>query len=238
MIRPEKMIDRIVKMPPASTIAAANKPLDAGRAMSITNNIAHLCEQDASQIVLAMGRAYSLLSGNGYATYSGDVARDGSPPSASGVTKIGQQIGWTDRTALRFGPFSLIADEGDSTVRSTVRKVRVYVRFGATGVIDHAGMCAALTRGSSPAEIVEGRALAYAETAVGSSDTEARFDLEPSAVIDATTPADRSIPSAPESYGSAVQTPVRTYYVWVGWSLWDNSPGTFALHSVAAFEYR
>lgn len=237
MIRPEKMVDRLIVMPSAATIAAANKPVDSGRAASITNNLGHLIEQDAGQLFWDVGETYSTLSSNDLATFSGDIPRDGTPPSAAGVTRTANKIGWSAKTARRYGPFAIIADEGDSAVNAKPRKVRIVARFDAVGSIYLSEMCAAITAGSSPEEILTGRELAYAQGSVTAIETEKRFDLEPDVTVDVTYPTQRGIPSAPTGTGAAV-TQVRTFYVWLGWAMYKTGTGSFTLQSVSAFEYR
>lgn len=238
MIRGERAYDRCIRVPAATGRLHNLASFDAGRAMiDCSSNLAHLCTESVRHLVDDPGFDLDTLSANNLGDLDADIANDATLPSVPGVLHSWQQIGWSQWTARRWGPFTVSADEGDRAVSATPRKVRVIVEV-VFPTSDQAQVCAAITRGSSVDEIYAGHPLAVDEITSGLTGGGLKrlvFDLEPTAIVDATYPADRSVLC---SGTGATTHVVRTFYVWLGFAIWRAFADTIEVVSVNAYELR
>lgn len=236
-VRGEKGIDRLWRTPPASGQLHKAAPIDSGRVMMMASNMAHLCEQNLRHLVTDLAFNLDELASKDLTGYSEDVTRDATMSVAS-AAHVWDQINFSRRTGRRYGPFVLVPDEGDRAVSAVPRKVRVVVQSNVGAGAVQAGVCAVMTRGSSPDDIHTGRYLdAREDSMLASGVVSTTFDLEPSAVVDGSYRYDRSLPSA-QSADGATQTQVRVFYLWMGFSVWRIIPGTLEVLSVSAYEIR
>lgn len=235
-IRSERVADRLVIVPASSTRLNSYRALDAGRAMTdLTSNTAHLCEESVRPLFSAVGPTITQLQANDLAGFTADVARDYPPPSATDVTHAWEEIAWTRNSCRRFGPFSISPDNGDRPTNGTPRKVRVVLQLDVP-VSTRSKACAVMTATSSAEDIRTGRYLDAAEVTYGGTGvTTSRFDLDPQRLIDGAYPYNRTVPCSPSG---ATDTQLRTFYLWVGWSIWAYVPTTFDVLSISAFEMR
>lgn len=210
--------------------------LDAGRVQTdINNNLGHLCEESVRHLVAHPGMTLTQLQANGLTGYVDDVTRDLSIPSATDVAHVWQEIGFSKKSACRFGPFFIAPDNGDRPIAAAPRKVRVVVQLDVPASV-RAGLCAVMTRTSGVEELRSGRFLdAKEKTGLVAGVTTERFDLSPSAVVDATYPHNLTVPCAPTG---ATMAQLRTFYLWVGFSIWAIVPTTFDVLSISGFELR
>lgn len=230
----------------ATTRFADEVALDASRVITeLDSNTAHLCEESVRHLVMDHGYDLTSLGTNDYVGYVGGASLDVTVPASTQVAHVWQEIGWDNVVARRYGPFALVPDEGERPVSARPRSVRVVVEADVPAVSGAAGFACALTRSSSPVEIIDGRYIAAGESAgIGSGVTTFRFDLDPepsSLVSDTSWPVSRQIPSAPTGgAGStgATSTGVRVFYLWVGWSVWDLGSATITVLSTSAYETR
>lgn len=236
-IKGEKAIDRLWRTTHASAQLHAYAPIDSGRVMMMSSNISHLCEQSTRHLATDVAQTLDELASKDLTGYSEDVTQDATMPVAS-AEHVWDQINFSRRTGRRYGPFVLIPDEGDRAVSATARKVRVVVQSNLGAGAVQAGVCAVMTRGSSVDEIHSGRYLAAEEdTALSSGVQTTRLTLTPTAVVDGSYRHDRVLPSAPSADG-ATMTPLRMFYIWVGFSVWRVFPGTLEALSISVFETR
>lgn len=236
-IRSERITTKLIKVPPSSDRLISYRALDSGRAfVDLTSNPAHLCQESVRPLFFDAGTTATQLQANDLSGYTGDVARDYSHPTASDVTHVWEEIAFTRNSGRRFGPFSISPDEGDRPSAATPRKVRVVIYADIPASV-RAGLCAVMTQTSSPEDIRTGRYLDAAEVTglAGAGLTVARLDLEPARLVDGAYPRNRTLPCAPDG---ATEAAVRTFYVWVGWSVWAFVPTTFDVLSISGFEYR
>ncbi len=241
MIRSERAYTRCVRVPIASARLTDLAPFDSGRAMiDCTNNLGHLCIESVRHLVDDAGFSLDTLSADNLADLDTDVTNDTTLPSVAGVSHAWQEIGWSQWTARRWGPFVVSADEGDRPVSALPRKVRVVVELSLP-TSSQAKVVAVMTRGSGADEIYSGHPLALDEIASGLTGggspmpSPLVFDLEPAAIVDATYPADRAVVCS----GSGATTHVvRSFYLWLGFSIWRIVSDTIEVHSVSAYEYR
>lgn len=236
-IRSERIVDRLLSVPASSGRLTAYNALDAGRAfVDLTSNPAHLCQESVRPLFFDAGTTATQLQANDLSGYTGDVARDYTHPTASDVTHVWEEIAFTRKSARRFGPFSISPDEGDRPTNAVPRKVRVVVYADIPASV-RAGLCAVITQTSSPEDIRTGRYIDAAEATglAGAGLVAERFDLEPTRIVDGAYPRNRSLQCAPTG---ATESQSRTFYVWVGWSVWAFVPTTFDVLTISGFERR
>ena len=245
-IRGERAITRVFDAPSTASRFTDESALDSSRVITeLDNNSAHLCEESVRHLVTDAGFALTSLGTNDYVGYVGGASLDVTIPSADQVDHVWQEIGWDNVVARRYGPFCLTPDVGERPVSARPRSVRVVVEVDVPSVSGNAGFACALTRSSSPTEIIDGRYIAAGEdVGITAGVTTFRFDLDPEAnsvVSDTSWPLARQIPSAPTGgAGStgATSTGVRQFYLWVGFSVWDIGSATIEVLSVSAYETR
>lgn len=237
-IASERAYTRCIRVPIASARLTDLAPFDSGRAMiDCTNNLGHLCIESVRHLVDDAGFSLDTLSADNLADLDTDITSDTTLPSVSGVAHAWQEIGWSQWTARRWGPFFVSPDEGDRPVSALPRKVRMVIECTLPTSF-RAGIVAVMTRGSNADEIYSGRPLAVQEITSGLTGGgwgRQSFDLEPAVYADAFYPADRAVVCAGSGTTSHV---VRGFYLWLGFSIWSLVADTIEVHSVNAFEYR
>jgi hypothetical protein len=237
VIRSERAFDRCIRVPIASARLTDLAPFDAGRAMiDLTSNTAHLSTESVRHLFDEPPYELDTLSANNLGDLDTDITNDTTLPSVAGVSHAWQEIGWSQWTARRWGPFVISADEGDRPVSALPRKVRVQAHVTLPAGLASSKIVAVMTRSSGADEIYSGHPLAVHEiTGVASGLSLQTFDLDPSAIVDATYPADRAVVCS----GSGATTHVvRSFYLWLGFSIWRIVSDTIEVHSVSAYEYR
>lgn len=235
MIRSERAYTRCLRVPAASSRLTDLAPFDAGRAMiDLTSNTAHLSTESVRHLFDEPSYELDTLSPNNLGDLDTDITNDTTLPSVAGVSHAWQEIGWSQWTARRWGPFVVSADEGDRPVSALPRKVRMQAHVTLPAGLASSKIVAVMTRGSGADEIYSGHPLAVHESTGATSGLQT-FDLEPSAIVDATYPADRAVVCS----GSGATTHVvRSFYLWLGFSIWRIVSDTIEVHSVSAYEYR
>lgn len=237
MIRSERAYDRCIRVSAASSRLTDLAPFDAGRAMiDLTSNTAHLSTESVRHLFTERPFELDTLSANNLGDLDTDITNDTTLPSVAGASHAWQEIGWSQWTSRRWGPFMVSADEGDRPVSALPRKVRMQLRLTMPTGLASAKIVAVMTRGSNADEIYSGHPLAVHEiTGVSSGLSEQIFSLDPSAIVDATYPADRAVVCS----GSGATThAVRGFYLWLGFSVWRIVSDTIEVHSVSAYEWR
>lgn len=235
MIRSERAYTRCLRVPIASARLTDLAPFDAGRAMvDLTSNTAHLSTESVRHLFDEPPYELDTLSADNLVDLDTDITHDTTLPSVAGVSHAWQEIGWSQWTARRWGPFVVSADEGDRPVSALPRKVRMQAHVTLPAGLASSKIVAVMTRGSGADEIYSGHPLAVDEITGATSGLQT-FDLEPAAIVDATYPADRAVVCS----GSGATTHVvRSFYLWLGFSIWCIVSDTIEVHSVSAYEYR
>jgi hypothetical protein len=171
-IRGERAITRVFDAPSAASRFTDESALDSSRVITeLDNNSAHLCEESVRHLVTDAGFALTSLGTNDYVGYVGGASLDVTIPSADQVDHVWQEIGWDNVVARRYGPFCLTPDVGERPVSARPRSVRVVVEVDVPSVSGNAGFACALTRSSSPIEIIDGRYIAAGETSASRQAT-------------------------------------------------------------------
>jgi hypothetical protein len=233
-------LPRILKMPPAaSAFWQDGRFLDAGTAMILDSNLAHLAHESTRHIGWSLGP--------GALTHSPDLTASGwdgyedtdAPTSAPLIdAPLDRVISWDERTAMDFGPIFGVQDHTNAAGLDVLRRVAVAVHCDAPTPSGDNGLhlYAALTLDPSPPS--QNNALAWARTGslvnpqpLVAGEGVATLDLQ---VAD---PADPSLVVRSRADGSHGPTSHRAlaYWVWVGWR--SNLSGARII-SVSAYERR
>lgn len=103
--------------------------LDSGTAIIIENNLNHLHEESCRQLVTAVCAELDALQDD-FRDFTG--YNDAGTPVDFSVVGDENQISWGSRSAFRFGPFQLIADqtnEGQYSPESFPRTIRIILNI-------------------------------------------------------------------------------------------------------------
>lgn len=240
-IRPEKGATRLFRVP-ASGHWNAEDAIDAGIVMrELDSNLGHLCEEGVRHAAWDPGTNLTSFTDNAFVSYASAQAEDVPVPASGQVASGWQMIAWDSRSARRFGPFAMVPDVGNRPVDAGPRTIRVVAELDVPVGLSNSRAVVVLTRSQSPSEIMSGLYLAAAESYPLSTGAQTyRWDLEPGTrgYVEG-RPPDRMLPSAPTTTNAAASTPVRTFWVWVGFVLTEPA-GALALEvlSLSAYESR
>lgn len=234
-VRGERAIDRCFRVPSASVRFTDESALDSSRVITeLDNNLAHQCEESVRPLFVQSGYNLTTLGINDYVGYIADITRDVPQPSPANVQHVWQEIGFSRRTARRWGPFSIVPDAGDMALEAKPRPVRLIARLIVPAGLSVCGACAIMTRSDDANEIMTGRYLAAAETTgITAGTVELVYDLAPEAFVDDSYPATNTAPS-----GGTQSTALRSFYLWFGVSAWDIGTQTVNVLEVSGFEVR
>jgi hypothetical protein len=204
-------------------------PFDAGSLIWIDNNISWMCRESTRQLVFCPG------PGTTKTTFASNQAvHDGLPNyRGSGSTLLPhQEIPWDRRTAIRFGPFHVIADELAADGTSIPRKVETAVRV--THAATTLDLYAALTTHGSPSRLFDGEYIAFAEEPAVATATTHTMSLVPAVRIPRTAVAQWKCRRNPT--GSASLVLLIELYLWIGWR--PVGGGAASIDSITAWETR
>jgi len=243
-IRGERGITRLYRTPPTGFWETADA-IDSGIVMrELDSNSAHFCQESVRHLATDSHRtalfAFSTVDwNNGRALQAQDVIA----PSVDDIQFTRQGLAWDKRSALRYGPFTIVPDEGNKPVEAQPRAVRLVAQVRIAAGLDRADACAVMTRGSSPREIFAGEALAVNEqNGLASGLQTLRFDLvpDPNLAVDAAIRPSLVLPSANNSGGvGAVRSSLRQYFIWLGFVLTDSAPvSACVVRGVSVYERR
>lgn len=220
-IRGERAIARCIRVPPAAQRFTAGSALDSSRVMTeLASNTAHLCEESVRHLVSDPGFSVTVLSAVGL-VLTPDTSEDGGRANPL-AARTWDRIRFTEGTGRRYGPFSLVADEGAPTSpRARAVTVRCDVLVPPQAIPSPwlpawpAPMaCALLTAGPSIADVVDGRRLAWHEWSLVAGRNELEATLSSSVVISPLYPEQHRMPSSGTQFSA-----VRCFYLWIGFSL-------------------
>jgi hypothetical protein len=210
---------KYIKHPPAeSGWLSDGDSFDAGSAMIISNNLAHLQYESCKHLVNCTGDVYPPQDDASNWTGVNDEASVADPDSQ--IEEI--QIAWTRKTSLVFGPFSIPQDREISDGRKALRKVVVYV-----GTYNGSGTALKLYCYLTPNK----NSPAYGYLAKKITTTSTLGKEYNRIVLEADTPSIENFP-IPTENGNTQQ--IRQVYLWVGFKM----PTGSDLLSVSAFESR
>lgn len=219
--------------------------MDAGTAMMLSSNIAHLAEQSVRPIGWTLGPGALTQYQNGTWTTTCVVGnRTYADTPFYDATTIGGAWGdahtlvsWDHRTAHRFGPYAAIQDRALDAGGYGPRTVRVDVRCDAPASAD-LSLVAALTMGPEPPDqgsiaIASGAGTPTAVTAVPATGLQTV-----SMTLSAVDPVPEGQSWSCRSTGAHGKTlvTVAPLWLWVGW--YRHGAGAAAVISINAYEVR
>lgn len=172
----ERMLTRYFKHAPGTDASTwgDTAPIDAGMAMILASNGAHLALESRRQLVtdLCQGNA-SGTGGKGAGLWDG--LTDAPAPTLTDLDAADQpykQVSWAPNVTRRYGPFVGIADRQASDGRYLLRRIKGLVRWSGTGGGTGASLTAlhcALTTHPNPTAINQGDLVAYTRQTIAAA---------------------------------------------------------------------
>jgi hypothetical protein len=208
---------------------AEGDPLDSGTAHHFDSNLSHLSREGLrhwAETPIALS-VFTKYAGDGW---SGLV--DVSPPEASDIaSNPHRSISWDDRTAARFGPFTVIQDREASGGVYAPRSVRVRLCVYRATAGDALTVYAALTSTIAPPSTGSYAAFGAVTPGTTGSISTATINL----VTTGAVYPNRSLPSRVSGARGATDAQVPVFYLWAGWKT-NTTGGTARVLSVSAWE--
>lgn len=203
------------------------RPLDAGSAQIIDNDLTVLARENVRHLVwdAGFGKPKSLLSDSGRG-YAGLDDIQGAPDSTEyGSDNLWAAISWDPRTSRHYGPIFCVDDRSMADVGFGLRSIRVDVDCSsATG--SSLTLFVALTNGFQYPN--EGR-LVFLSTTPGAGRSVKTFTLSMATILESRA----SRRCRPNGGGATTYSQVLEVFLWVGWRATDANDAVLA---ISAFE--
>lgn len=230
----ERMLAWYIKHPDstATDLWGDGAPLDAGTAMILASNAAHLGIESLRQLVTdPTTKTYQLASGKD--TWEGIVDASGPTPSDASASTAGfQRVSWGPDFTRRYGPFHVIADRETADGRLVQRTIKAKIRYqtlGSTNTTLHA----VLTTHPSARSISLGDVVLYSSKSIATSET-STFDFTWSPDLEDRPTEQMVCRAGAAGRTGPVQVWVLPFYLWLCVS---SVPGVI-IYSVSFWEDR
>jgi hypothetical protein len=229
----EYILPRYIKHPaPGTSAPGANGiTLDAGTAIILDSNASWLCRESCRQITTHAGPGSITVFAGSSKLFTEGVSLLGPPRADSAPTTIGE-IPWDRRTAVRLGPFQLVADEENAEGALVPRKVRFAVDVSKSGGVT-LDLYVAITQIESTRALRDGEALAFGNEV---SVTTGIWPIDVVPELPAPGSSFQSWRNQADTADVSTATFVSTAWFWVGWRA--IGAGTASINGFSIMETR